>query len=482
MLNLRTLIHNLNDDEFDSFKDMLLETRAEKYLSLFSLYYLNESSDDEIMENLKVNNNAFYVMKSRLHVKLQEYLVDEIKSKDEFSNFNSMMDFLIYEENIDKSVAILTKLEKDYSTNGWTKQLLPVYDALKKLHVNSSKYDHYSNLVQESISELNTLELVDQKYNSVVNNVGHLLTSGMNQWIDVIDKDLKDLNEFKTQSSNPEVKLKNLIAQALCKLYVSRIPFNCHTEPIQDLLTDLKNLMGENQLRTDFEYYQPIYTMFTFKYNQIIGSVKGVKQSFDNWNSQLKVLVRNSKSTFAFLALKSKVEYYKEIEKEKFFVLENNVVDQCFSPNEEDIVGTISKQMYIASTNFLLGEYKKSTRAMVNLVNWVSFKRHPKAEIEAKLLLTLSFVMADKLEQGWNILRSVSRKTRELNTNNEFENAAKCCKLLRSYINSNHKDIEDKLESLIIQFERSNQDSSSLLPFLDLRTLLLKKDSIQRAA
>ena len=118
--------------------------------------------------------------------------------------------------------------------------------------------------------------------------------------------------------------------------------------------------------------------------------------------------------------------------------------------------------------------YNESVSILNRLLNEISFKNFAHAEVEVKLLLALSYSMVNKYDPAFSLLRSVSRKLRELSDTQDLENAVTFAKMLSMQMETSSKSSEDKLLKLRDKFELLNQGNSRMLSFLKLDDAFIK--------
>src|ERR1700741_5329301 len=83
MVKVKDIVKQLDAEAYSSIEQGLVKHRAENLLFLLKLYRDSSLSDNEILENLKVNSNSFYVLKSRLHDKIENYFSTNVHTDRE---------------------------------------------------------------------------------------------------------------------------------------------------------------------------------------------------------------------------------------------------------------------------------------------------------------------------------------------------------------------------------------------------------------
>jgi hypothetical protein len=80
MAKLKNIIKQLSEDDFQAIYDSLLESSADKSAFLLKAMREKQQSDNKIMEELDVNTNAYYTLRSRLNQKIEEYLLQQMEN------------------------------------------------------------------------------------------------------------------------------------------------------------------------------------------------------------------------------------------------------------------------------------------------------------------------------------------------------------------------------------------------------------------
>ncbi len=112
-----------------------------------------QQSDNKIMEELGVNTNAYYTLRSRLNQKIEEYLLQQMENPrtdilKKVANINE----IIFTKKRAIAIATLKKLEKELLDYDLSNELTIVYKYLKKLHINSADYFNYSQLYNRHVA------------------------------------------------------------------------------------------------------------------------------------------------------------------------------------------------------------------------------------------------------------------------------------------------------------------------------------------
>ena len=118
MAKLKNIIKQLSEEDYQAIYESLNESNAEKSAYLLKSMREKHQSDAKIMEELEVNTNAYYTLRSRLNQRIEEYLLQQMDNPradilKKVANINE----ILFTKKKAIAVATLKKLEKE-SRNG----------------------------------------------------------------------------------------------------------------------------------------------------------------------------------------------------------------------------------------------------------------------------------------------------------------------------------------------------------------------------
>jgi hypothetical protein len=116
-------------------------------------------SDAKVMEELDVNTNAYYTLRSRLNQKIEEYLLAQMESPrtDLLKKVANINDVVFTKKRAIAS-ATLKKLEKELLDYDLANELTIVYKTLKKLHLNTPDNFTYSQQYNRHVAYMLAME------------------------------------------------------------------------------------------------------------------------------------------------------------------------------------------------------------------------------------------------------------------------------------------------------------------------------------
>jgi hypothetical protein len=146
LVNLAKIISGLNESEYSSLEQTILQSRSRFYRMLLHSYR-EQKPEKELLGELKIDADSFYVIKSRFNDKVLEILSGEVHaSREEVNNLLQQIPEFSYSNSRPAAVAFLTRLEMELLHYDMHDELLVVYSALKRMHLYSDRYFHYSQL------------------------------------------------------------------------------------------------------------------------------------------------------------------------------------------------------------------------------------------------------------------------------------------------------------------------------------------------
>ncbi len=179
MAKLKNIIRQLSEDDLGAIYDSLMESSADKSAYLLKSMREKQMSDRRIMEELDVNSNAYYTLRSRLNQKIEEYLLQQMESPrtdilKKVANINET----IFTKKTAIATATLKKLEKELLDYDLSNELTTVYKSLKKLHINSPEYYNYSQLYNKHVAYMLALDKAEDILSEYFKKYGMFSMSG----------------------------------------------------------------------------------------------------------------------------------------------------------------------------------------------------------------------------------------------------------------------------------------------------------------
>ncbi|MBI3235623.1 MAG: hypothetical protein HYZ42_16560 [Bacteroidetes bacterium] len=475
MSKLKSIILQLQNDEYEGIKSQLERTGAEKFLKLFVIYREQNYRDSKIKEELKVNDSAYYTLKSRLLDKVQNFLSNRfsINSTDVLHKVEDIPD-LLYTMNRRKAITILHKLEQDIQIHDSPYKLASVYDALKKLHMHTPKYYEYTQLYNRHIA-----------YTIAMDKAGDLLMDFFRKLADWhFNRDATTLQVLsllqqelyhvgKLYESHHMAMYRCLMDSA----YMLILPIEKKAgveESVEDLIARMQEILAKNPHDKLYAHLKLAYHFIAFDNDRKNGNLHDAEVHFKELDKNLSTFLLYNHCSYPTMFLKRKLERAFKNNLEAKLYDETIELLKEFEPDRDDKPNYYNFMLYRAAASFYAQHYQEATGVLVRMMNDISFKNSPRAELEARLFLTLCYILSEDIDLAQSHLRSVARKLRELEDVGSFENARLFYKLLLSFTGSREKQNKEKLLSMIIRFDIENQNEDPILVFIKTGESLYK--------
>lgn len=465
MLNLQTLVREFGTEEYAFIESKLSAGKATKFHQLLTFYRSGKSSEAAIHLQMGLNQNAFYVLKSRLYQKLQGLVIDFLNQQAKSRlNQSMLIPELVFDMPTNKAFSILTKLEKDYLELDLPHELTSIYSTLRRLHVHTEKYYYYDQLYNKHVAYGLALDKVEDLLARFMNNVANYRASRNTEYIEHLSILKDEINNHNNLYDSHHLRVYKNITDTTSTMFLPPKGHSLNDQPVEDLLREIEEIIERYPKDLQYSYLRRMIPMHWFEYYLKIGITKKAGQFIDQVNENLPNLMRYSGFGFCSHTLLSKLKFYQLMGWQKRLVEENDPVTALL-PVIDDVPNYCNWVKYMTAKDWLTGRVNEANQHCQNLINAVSFKNYPHYEIEIKLLQVMCYIRTSRLELAWNLLRAISRKIRPLNKDKSYENVVSLVKVLKIIINNNDGDIENSLISNFEHFDRLNKGPKSVLSF-----------------
>lgn len=465
----------MKEESFNSLSSQLKENKADKFHALLVHFRENQLTDEEIAENLKVNSNAYYTLKSRLYNKIQEFLTSNLSGpKADLLKSVANIPNLIFDTPRDTAMAVLTKLEKDLVEFDMPYELTNVYNALKKLHIHSPKYYEYTQLYNKHVAYTIALDKAEDLLANFHKNLGDYYASRDKALLEVLWLIKKEMTNLCRLYDSHHLTVYGNILNISFALFVPLPQAVENDDPVEDILAATEDILKTYPKDVTYQHLVTALNFLSFEYYHHLKLYKKEAQYFEAVNSRLSSFLLYNFCAFTSQFLISKIERYNQLNDEGKLYEENQQQLNDYTPDESDVPNYINYIKYLAAGAFHAKKYSESVALLNKLLNDISFKNYAHSEIEVKLFLALSYSMINKYDPAHSVIRSASRKIREMSEEMDYENATVFIKILSLQMDSNSKSAEEKLIALRNKFQLLNQGNTRMLEYLKLSDDFIK--------
>jgi len=424
MIKLKEIIVQLDDSTYEEFKEQLSRNKADNFLYLAQSYRKNNVNDEEIINHLNLNSNSFYVLKSRLYDKIKNHISQtvDVSREDVVSQLQQVND-MVYNQPREIAIAFLQKLEEDLLKFDMHGELLTVYGALKKVHVKSDRYFHYSQLYNKQVAFWLSLE----KTETILGNFNQMLglydCSKSAEYIDKLLFLRKEILNHLALNPSQQIEIMKNIADLQLSIF-------CDVKPtddfdVEDVLKDtLKKMkaLPESSIHKKWEVAVDfLYLEYYRKTNssKIFSQCQKVNEHVGNF------LLYNS-ICLSPRFLISKAQIY--CENGKLEELTGDLNKQILiDPN--DSYSKVLFGLYNSILLYYAGKTKEAINTLNSIINLYSFKDFFHINIEIKITLAYYYIQIKEYDLAENLLKNIYRKIKSEELNH-YENVLDIIKVL----------------------------------------------------
>lgn len=451
MAKLKNIIKQLSEKDFKAIHDSLIESNAEKSAYLLKSLRERQLSDNKIMSELEVNANAYYTLRSRLNLKIEEYLMGQLESPrtDVLRKVANITEVLFTKKKA-ISVATLKKLEKELLDYDLANELTIIYKSLKKLNINSPDYFQYSQLYNRHVAYMLAVDKAEdlladyfKKYGDYMLNGGEVEKLGLG----LLMKEMQ--NVAKLYESH------RLYVYQSCMYIFHRLfvevddNMNQEGESIEDIFDKVQKIFESYHLDSIYYHINLVFEFLKLEYYNHYKVYRQAEKYYEEVNDACaNLMVNYSTYTFPAQFLLSKLDRHLRTNTEAELYAENESIFIDYEIDTMDVPKHIVYTVYRALSSYYIGKFDESARLINGLLNDVSLKKYPYAQLEIKSLLALQYTLMRDVELFNQLSNSIQRQIR-LFGKDSCENIQLFLKILKISTSEAKKEKAKKISAVI---------------------------------
>ncbi|MCB0489181.1 MAG: hypothetical protein R2820_11425 [Cyclobacteriaceae bacterium] len=469
MAKLKNIVKQLSEKDFKAIYDSLIESNAEKSAYLLKALRERQLSDSKIMVELEVNANAYYTLRSRLNQKIEEHLLEQMESpRTDILRKVANLNEVLFTKKRTISIATLKKLEKELIDYDLANELTVVYKSLKKIHINSPEHFTYSQLYNRHVAYMLAVDKAEDLLAEYFKKYGSYLLSG-----DETEKMGLVLLMKEMQNVAHLYESHRLYVYQSCMLIHHRLfvetEDSMEGESIEDIFDHVQKIFDNYNLDPLYYHLNLVFEFLKLEYYNHYKVYRQAEKYFEEVNDAIaNLLVNYPHYTFPAQVLVSKIERCLRLGTENELYAENESLFIDFEPDTLDVPRHTVFTMYRALSSYYVGKYEESAKIINTLLNEVSLKKYPFAQMEVKTLLALQYCMLNDFELFNQLANSIQRQIR-LFGKHACENILYFIKILKIAVSESKKDKRKKISQLVpkLQGVKVNYFAPTLLIRMD---------------
>lgn len=451
MAKLKNIIKQLSEKDFRAIYDSLIESNAEKSAYLLRSLRERQLSDNKIMTELDVNANAYYTLRSRLNLKIEEFLMGQLESPRtdvlrKVANINEVL----FTKKRAISVATLKKLEKELLDYDLANELTVIYKSLKKLNINSPDYFQYSQLYNRHVAYMLAVDKAEdlladyfKKYGDYMLNGGDVERMGLGLL-------MKEMQNVAKLYESHRLYVYQSCMYIFHRLFVE-VDDNMQQdgESIEDIFDKVQKIFESYHLDAIYYHLNLVFEFLKLEYYNHYKVYRQAEKYFEEVNDACgNLMVNYSTFTFPSQFLISKLERHLRTGNEADLYAENESIFIDYEVDMLDVPKHIIYIVYRALAAYYIGKFDEAAKLINGLLNDVSLKKYPYAQLEIKTLLALQYTLMRDFELFNQLSNSIQRQIR-LFGKDSCENIQLFLKVLKIATSEAKKEKAKKITAVI---------------------------------
>ena len=476
MAKLKNIIKQLTEIDFKSIYDSLMESNADKSAYLLKSMREKQLADLKIMNELGVNTNAYYTLRSRLKQKIEEYLLQQMENPrtDILKKVANIVEILFTKK---KAIAIATlkKLEKELIDYDLSNELTIIYKSLKKLHLHSPDYFHYSQQYNKHIAYMLAVDKAEDLLAEYFKRYGNYVMSNDEMDKMGLEMMIKEMNNLCNLYDSHRLYVYQSCISIYHRLFVSENETEDDAEPIEDIIEKVEAILDQYNLDSIYYHLSLIFEFIKLEYYEHYNVHRKAEKFFAEINTNATTLLSNySLFTYPAQFLTTKIKRAIRLGQEEKLNEENIELFADFDPDTEDVPKFITYSTYRAISCYYAGEYKEASKWLSNLLNQVSIKKMPLALLEVKVLLVLQYCLMNDFDLFNQLMNSIQRQIRLLGKE-DCEYLLNFTKILKIAISDTKKQKAQKIQSLAEKINKSHVSGFNPTRLIKLDDLFIER-------
>lgn len=481
MAKLKNIIKQLSDNDYQNIFDELIKSNAEKSAYLLKYMHQEQLSDNKIMEELNVNTNAYYTLRSRLNQKIEEYLLEQIESpRTDLLRKVANINEIVFTKKRTIAITTLKKLEKELIDFDLSNELMLVYKTLKKLHVNTQEYYDYSQLYNKHVAytlDVDRIESMMAEYFKKYGNYAFTDDEADKLELSLLNKEIMNICKKYLPESHRLYVYQSLV-NVFHRLFVEAEDemSQDNMEPIEDIFKAIEEKFELYKADSIYYHLKVVLEFLRLEYYNHYKLYRKAEAYYDEVNDSISSLLSSYNThTYPSRFLFTKLERQNRMGNQHEMYEENIGLFIDFEPDTQNVPQYVTYVMYRAICMYYAGKYEEATRWINKLLNDISLKKYPYALLEIKLVLAIQYCILKDSELLNQLTSSIQRQIRILGKETCIH-VVLFIKVLKIASQSNRSDRESKIRTLLEKLKKTSQAGG----FRISRYIKLDDDFIKR--
>jgi hypothetical protein len=223
-------------------------------------------------------------------------------------------------------------------------------------------------------------------------------------------------------------------------------------EPIEDIIQNVQKIFEEYHLDSIYYHLRIVFEYLKLEYYGHYKVYKKAENFFEEVNDSCGDLLSNyTLYTYPAQFLITKIRRHIRMGIAHELYEENIGLFHDYEPDKQDIPNYITYVTYRSISCYYSKKYEEAARWINNLLNEVSLKRYPSAQLEVKSVLALQYCMIRDYDLFNQLINSMQRQIRLLGKES-CEHVIIFTKMLKISISDSKRNKKAKIQALADKF------------------------------
>jgi hypothetical protein len=352
------------------------------------------------------------------------------------------------------SIATLKKLEKELLDYDLASELTVVYKSLKKLHINTPDYFTYSQLYNRHVAYMLAVDKAEDLLADYFRKYGSFyLTADETEKLG-LSLLLKEMQNVAKLYESHRLYIYQSLMLIYHRLFVETDDnLRQEGESIEDIFAHTQKIFETYNLDPLYFHLNLVFEFLRLEYYNHYKVYRQAEKYFEEVNDAASNLLVNYPTlTFSVQFFVSKLERSLRLGTEKELYSENERIFADIEADTMDIPKHLIYITYRALGCYYVEKYEEAAKLINSLINDVSLKKYPFAQMEVKALLALQYCLLRDFELFNQHSNSIQRQIRMFGKD-ECGNVLLFLKILKIATSEAKKDKPKKIASLIPKFK-----------------------------
>ncbi|MFL5729970.1 MAG: hypothetical protein ACJ75J_10830, partial [Cytophagaceae bacterium] len=437
--------------------------------SAYLLKFMREKqlSDTKIMEELGVNTNAYYTLRSRLNQKIEEHLLQEMESpRTTLLKKVATINEILFTKKKAIAIATLRKLEKELLDYDLSNELTVVYKTLKKLHINSPDHFNYSQLYNRHVAYMLAIDKAEDLLAEYFKKYGNYLIT-----FDETEKLGLTLLKKEVENVSNLYQSHRLYVYQSCinifhRLFVEPNIVKEDEEPIEAIIQRVEQIFEQYHLDSIYYHLKLVFDYLKMEYYTFSGNTRKADKYYEDLADLFPTLLTNyNLYTFSPQLLITNLERNIKLGKETSMYEENKLIFEDFEIDKNNTPLYIIYTTYRALGCYYADKYDEAAKWVNNQLNDLSLKKLPFTQMEIKIFLAMQYCLMRDYDLFNQLINSIQRQIR-LMGKVDCTHIIVFTKLLKTSLNDIKKSKPAKIQEHIQRLARVMPGHFSPLKYL----------------